>query len=177
MIKGAVGRRYARAIFDLALGDGSLDQWTSDLKDIHRFLTEPAVARVLRNPEISYEQKQKVVAAGLSGVRPVSLNFVNLLVRKRRTDRIGEIVAEFERLYNEQQGLAAADVTTAIPLDQPTLDMVTQRLSDLVGKRVMVRSTVDPNIIGGVVARIGDKLIDGSVAGRLAALKERLLQG
>lgn len=177
MIKGAVGRRYARAIFDLASEAGALDQWMSDLNDMRGFLAEPTVAQVLQNPEISFEQKQKVISAGLLGMDSLRVNFLSLLVRKRRTDLIENIIAEFERLVNDQQGIAIADVTTAVPMDDTMTDLIAQKLSGLVGKKVMVRAAVDPEIIGGVVARIGDKLIDGSVVGRLAALRERLVQG
>ncbi|MCL5958082.1 MAG: ATP synthase F1 subunit delta [Chloroflexi bacterium] len=177
MIKGAVGRRYARAIFDLASEEAGLDPWMSDLKEMQVFLAEPSVAVVLQNPEISFEHKEKVINAGLSGMDSERINLLKLLVRKRRTDRIDEIVSEFERLANERQGIIFADVTTAIPMDDATTALVANRLSALVGKKVIVRPAVDADIIGGVVARVGDKLIDGSVVGRLAALRDHLSRG
>ncbi len=177
MIKGAAGRRYARAIFDFASEAGNLDQWMSDLRDIRDFLAEPAVAQVLDNPEIPFENKQKIIMAGLKGMDPLRVNFVKLLVRKGRTDIIDDIIAQYERLVNEHLGIAVADVTTAIPLDSKTTDLVAKRLSALIGKKVTVRTSVDPEIIGGLVAKVGDRLIDGSLVGQLAALRTRLVQG
>ncbi len=174
MIRGAAGRRYARAVFDLAGAKGDYDQWLSDLKDIKDFLLQAEVAMVLQNPEVPFAQKKKVIDAGLGHLGQLQLNFVYVLVKKRRSELIGGILEEFERLINELHGIAVAEVTTAIALDEGVARSVADRLSALTGKQIVLRMSVDPEIIGGVVARVGDKLINASVVGRLEALRLQL---
>ncbi|MBI4320077.1 MAG: ATP synthase F1 subunit delta [Chloroflexi bacterium] len=176
MIKGAAGRRYARAIFDLAISKDDYDTWLADLKDIRDFMRQPEVAQIVQNPEVPFEQKRKVIDAGLPALGTLPKNFVYVLVSKRRTELIDSIVDEFERLTNEQRGVAIAEVTTAVPLDEDMARTVAERLAALSGKKIVLRLSVDPAIIGGLVARVGDKLINASVAERLASLRTRLAQ-
>lgn len=176
MIKGGVGRRYARAIFELASQKGDYDQWLKDLSDIRDFLTDTTIAAVIQNPEVPFEKKKVVVDAGLRNMDQIRRNFVYVLIERRRSETIEKIADEFQRLVNEHRGVAVADVVTAIPLDDDAAKFVAERLSALTGKRVTLRRSVDARIIGGVVAKIGDKLINGSVADRLERMRNKLAQ-
>ena len=176
MIKGGAGRRYARAVFELASQKGDYDQWLQDLTEIRDFLSYSKIAAIIQNPEVPFEKKKNIIDAGLGDLDQLRRNFAYILVERRRSAAIDNIVAEFQSLVNERRGVAVADVVTAIPLNDKDAKLVAEQLSALTGKKVTLRQSVDSSIIGGIVAKIGDKLINGSVADRLARMRERLAQ-
>ena len=169
-----MARRYARAVFDLAIARNDLDGWLGDLHLIRSFLEEADVGLLLENPSIPFARKQEIVEHRLLGLDPLRRNFVHVLVERGRTRSIGDIVAEYRRLVDDYRGVAVAEVVTAVPLDDDESQTVARRLEGLVGKRIVLDKRVDPSILGGIVARIGDRLIDGSVAGQLGALRDQL---
>ncbi|MCL4458558.1 MAG: ATP synthase F1 subunit delta [Chloroflexi bacterium] len=171
---GTVGRRYARAIFDLALEKGDFDKWLADLQTICNLLRDAEIGSFLANPEVSFTEKKEVVDTALPGLEQTRRNFVYLLFEKRRIGEIEVIVEEFQRLINQQRGLEIAQVTTAIPLSETMAAAVARSLSELTGKQIVLSCTVDPGIIGGIIAKIGDRLLDGSVVGRLESLRKQL---
>ncbi len=171
---GRVARRYARAVFDLAVARHELADWLRDVRLIQAFLDEPNVAALLESPTVPFDRKRDLVDQGLNGLPEPRRNFVYLLVEHGRVREIDSIAAELQRLAEEHEGIAVADVTTAVPLDDATSRGVIQRLERLTGKKIILKQHVDPSILGGVVARIGDHLIDGSVAVQLAALRAEL---
>lgn len=176
MVKGGTGRRFARAIFELASQKGDYDQWLQDLRDVRDFLADQRVAAMIQNPEVPFDRKKSIIDAGLSALDELRRNFVYVLVERRHSDLIDKIIVDFERLLNERRGVAIAEVVTAVPLDAETSKYVAERLSALTGKKVTVKASVDPGIIGGVVAKIGDQLINGSVADRLVRMRQRLAE-
>jgi F-type H+-transporting ATPase subunit delta len=171
---GRVARRYASAVFGLAVERGEVDRWTGALHRIEERLGEADIAMLLENPSIPMDRKQEIVDRALPGLEQLPRNFAYVLVANGRASAIGAIVAEYERLVREHQGIAIAEVTTAVPLDDAESRSVARQLEALVGKRIVLERRVDPSILGGVVARIGDHLIDGSLAGQLAALRDQL---
>src|SRR3989442_5128756 len=172
----SVARRYARAVFELALERGeSLDTWLGDLKAIETALSDPAVLAVLAAPQVRFEEKRAIVDRGLSGVDQLRRNLVYMLIEGGWIEAIGSIVRELQRLVNEHKGIAEATVTTAVPISDADAQRVAERVGRLLSKRVILERRVDPSIIGGIVVRVGDTLINGSVAGRLAALREQLV--
>ncbi len=176
MLKGAVARRYARAIFDIALEKGDLDKWLEDLRLMRDVLADPRMALFMENPKIPFETKKGVIDRSMPGLDVLRRNLLYLLISKRRTEIMGKVCAEFEDLLNQYRGIAFADVTTAVPLAPAEAEAVAKELSRVTGKQVQLRTSVDPSIIGGLVARIGDQLLDGSVKGRLIALRQRLVE-
>ncbi|MBI2954575.1 MAG: ATP synthase F1 subunit delta [Chloroflexi bacterium] len=176
MAKGSAGRRYARAVFEFASQNGDYDKWLQDLNDIRDFLIDEKVAAIIRNPEVPFERKKAMIDAGLPDLEGLRRNFVYVLIERRGIESIDKIVAEFQRLLNERRGVAVAEVITAVPLDEAAAARVADGLAALTGKQVTLRCSVDPSIIGGIVAKIGDKLINGSVADRLARMREKLCQ-
>jgi F-type H+-transporting ATPase subunit delta len=169
-----VSRRYARAIFDLAVVDNSFDRWLSDLGQIRAVFDNPELAAFLQSPAVAFEPKRKIVDLEVPSLAPLSRNLAYLLIENHRVDQIDRVIGEFQRMVNDYRGVAVAVVTTAVPLDKREGNLVAQSLADLTGKTVLLESQVDPDIIGGIVARVGDRLIDGSVRTRLAALRRRL---
>ncbi len=176
-LRGGASRRYAQAIFDLAKANGSLDRWLSDLKVINGvFGTERAVS-ALENPKLTEADQRKIVNDLIPKqlLEPLSTNLLLLLIKRDRLGLLPRIMEIYQGMYNKEQGIVVADVTTAVPLDETHKQRVAEQLSALTGgKTVELRMHQDPSILGGIIARVGDELLDASVASRLAGLAERL---
>lgn len=176
MASGAA-KRYTEAVFSIAREKGSFDQWQRDLDALAGLMEDSAAATVLNSPKIGRAQKMSLIQAVLTNAQPETLNLATLLLDRGRL----AIAPEMARLFREaalaELGIVVAEVTTAAPVDKQAETAIRQRLSSLVGKQVEVRTTVDPSIIGGIVARIGDQLIDGSVSNQLRILRDRLEAG
>lgn len=171
----ASARRHAQAVFQIALEQNELDRWRSDLGMIAEAMKDSVIYAFLENPKIHFGEKTKIMSQRLEGIGPLAMNLALLLVAKKRLGIVEEIVYEYGRLVDEHRGIAHAKVATAVPLDEKYKDSVTHRLSDALGKKILLVTQVDPFIIGGLTVRVGDKLIDGSTKSRLQALKKSLV--
>ena len=105
------------------------------------------------------------------------LNLIGLMLRRSRIDQLPRVAAEFRRLDNARQGITLATATSAAPLSQDEVRALTARVEQLTGGRVELDLQVDPSLLGGLVVRVGDRLIDGSVRGRLERLRNQLVSG
>jgi len=170
-------RRYTQAVFEIALETRELDRWQSDLGKIASLGEDAALIAALESPRFRFEDKARLLREWLGGVSPLALNLVYLLVLKGRLGLAGEIAAGYQRLLDSYRGIEQAEVTTAIPLDDEDRLRLEKRLSAALGKKVVLKPEVDADLIGGFVARIGDKLLDGSTRSRLLALKKGLAGG
>jgi F-type H+-transporting ATPase subunit delta len=168
-------KRYAQAAFDLASRDGSFDEWASALGQIGAFMSETDIKRALESTRFSQENKQRLVDAGLRSLPRLPLNLARLLARKGRTALAPDIASEFGRLVQERQGVARARALTAVPLSELEKDGLARRLEQQTGLRIVLETEVDPNLLGGVVIQIGDRLVDASTKARLASLRESLV--
>jgi F-type H+-transporting ATPase subunit delta len=178
MLKGAIARRYAGAIFELALKQDSLERTLDDVQGIARLFARRTLAYLLREPRVPARRKEHVLREALSSrVQPISLNLALLIVERGLVDLMAQIAAELERLVLEHRNQATAEVTTAVQMDKQQEALVRQALETRTGKTILLQTRVDPNILGGVIARVGDQVIDGSVQQRLLALKRQLLGG
>jgi ATP synthase F1 delta subunit len=130
----------------------------------------------LESPRINFEEKGRILRQGLEGVNPLVMNLALLVVARGRLDLVADMVLEYGQLVDEQRGIAHAEVATAVPIELEDKDKLIRYLSDLVGLKIVLTERVDPSIIGGLVARVGDKIIDGSTRSRLLALRESLLK-
>lgn len=169
-----VAKRYGDAVFELASESGSVDAWSADLARLSALMEDPEGAAMMRDPRVSESDKLKLVDAVLADGQPQARNLAHLLVERDRMDSTVGINEHFKERVLESRGVAVADVTTAVPLGEQELAKIARQLSDVVGKTVEVRASVDPSIVGGVVAQVGDILIDGSVSSQLRRLRERL---
>lgn len=174
MLKGAVAKRYAQALFEVGEEKELLDQFLEDLAAVSQVLTHPDLARALDNPKIPLSAKKALVRRFLGDRNPYIFNFVDLIVSKNRASLAGQIHEAYQRLFDAHRGIMVAEVTTAIPLSESEKEMVVQRLSEITGKRVALELRVDPAILGGLVARIGDQVIDGSTIAKLKALRAEM---
>ncbi len=176
MPSGSAGRRYAQAVFDLALSSNQLDQWESDLEVIRQVFQTREVANVLENPKSNRDKKVNLINQILQGrVSQPALNLALLLVNRSRQGYIGQIVDIYKHELYQMRGIGVAEVTTAVPISEAEENLIRQKLTQLTGyKQIVINKRVDPSIIGGMVARIGDTLIDGSVTSRLQTLRKNL---
>lgn len=172
-----VARRYAQAVFEIARDSNSFDAWERDLSVLNAVMTDPVTRGYLESPKNSAADKKALLDKAMQDAQPEARRLTDLLVERRRLSSVPEIYEQFQALLLAEKGIAIADVTTAVPLDAAGQAMIQKQLSELVGKEIELRSQVDPAIIGGMVARIGDNLIDGSVSSQLRRLHERLTAG
>ena len=176
MASGAA-KRYTEAVFDIAREKGSFDQWQHDLDALAGLMSDDGAALVLNSPKISQAQKMSLIQEALRGAQPEAINLATLLLDRGRLSIAPEMAELFRDAALSELGIVVARVTTAEPINPQAEAGIRQRLNSLVGKQVEIRSDVDPSIIGGVVARIGDQLIDGSVSNQLRRLRTRLEAG
>lgn len=176
MPRGVAAKRHAQAVFQLALERGELEKWLEDLKTIATTLSQPQLMAILESPKVHLNEKMELIRRCLPGVSQLALNLVYLLVARRRLRLIDQIVSEYQRLADAYQGLEHAEVTTAIPLDEEDRKRLSERLAELTGTRIMLSTKVDPDVIGGFVVRIGDRLIDGSTKSKLGSLRKSLVE-
>ncbi|MFC1892546.1 ATP synthase F1 subunit delta [Chloroflexota bacterium] len=177
MAKRVYARRYAQAVFHIALEKGELDRWQSNLSKIAGLAEDASLVALLESPKIHFDAKAQLLSEQLGAVNPVALNLVYLLVTKGRMSMAGEIADEYQRLLDSHQGIERAEVITAVPLDDEHKQRLTQQLATMLGKKVALKAEVDPGIVGGIMARIGGKLLDGSTRSKLTGLKRELVLG
>jgi len=170
----AYARRYSQAVFEIAMERQELDRWQSDLRKIASLGEDAALVALLENPRLHFNDKARLLSEQLGDINPLALNLVYLLVARGRLSMLGEIADEYQRLLDSYRGIEEAEVTTAIPLDDEDKLRLGERLGAIVGKKVVIKPEVDSSLIGGIVARIGGKLLDGSTRSRLEALKREL---
>ncbi|MBI2847600.1 MAG: ATP synthase F1 subunit delta [Chloroflexi bacterium] len=174
MAKRAYARRYAQAIFQIALENKELDRWQSDITKIATLKADAALMAVLENPRLGFSDKTTFLAERLGDVQPLALNLLHLLILRDRVGIVDEIAEEYQRLWNSHRGIQTAEVITPVPLDDEGKSRVEKYLEAIVGTKVAVRHEVEPGLVGGVIARINGKLLDGSTRTRLRALREEL---
>ncbi len=177
MIERRIVRRYASALFSAASSADAVDRVESDLGFVSYVMeSSPALWEAMTSPIIPRVKKEQILA-DLFGdkVHEITLSYMKLLVEKRREEALKETEAEYIDLANEARGIVQAEVTSAIALDEDQEKKLVAKLTAMTGKRIQLAKKVDPELIGGVLVRIGDTVIDGSVKGQLAALREELL--
>jgi F-type H+-transporting ATPase subunit delta len=170
-------RRYASAAFTVAARSGEYDAWVQALTEVTRVLQMPSARSVFMSPAVPPVQKSAALDRILPTAPPMVRNFLHILVNRDRIDEVPGIVDALRELINAQRGIITADVTTAVPLDAELERVVAQRLATRLGRdpqKMQIRSRVDPSIIGGVVARVGDQVFDDSVRGRIERLRRTL---
>ena len=171
-------RRYAEAAFEVGLRDGTVERWRSELEAAASVVGDERALTVLANPSIPFDQRSVAVASLLKGIASdQAQNLVQLLLRRGRIEELPRVAAEFRRLDDRRQGITHATATSASELTPDEVRALTQRLEQSTGGRVALDVRVDPSLLGGLVVRVGDRLIDGSVRGRLERLRNQLISG
>jgi F-type H+-transporting ATPase subunit delta len=173
-VRGGAGARYAAALFSIAKERGQTDAWASQIQKLGALVDEPGAMRVLTAPGLSIRQKQEAIESVAGPLAREVSSLLTLLLERKRIDQLPALAEAFADLVRQAKGNELAEVTTAVPLNDADRQSVAAWLTRYLGHAVEVRYGVDPEIIGGVVARVGDQLIDGSVRSRLEALRRTL---
>jgi len=177
MPKGAIARRYAGAMFDIGLKQHSLERTLEDVRGIAQVFAHRKLAYLLREPKVPAQRKETAIRQALANkLLPTSLNLALLVVQRELVDIMPNIANELEQLVHNYKNEAMADITTATRIDDAELTQIKQALEKRTGKTIITQARVQPDILGGVIARVGDQVIDGSVRSRLAALRQQLLK-
>src|SRR5512139_1759086 len=151
----AAAKRYAQAAFGIARDAGTIATWRAELADVASVLSESQLAPVLADASIAVEKRLAMLDRTL-GVSPLVLNLAKLLVQKGRSLDAAAVAGAFARMADEHEGIAHAQVTTAVELSADQLNAIASRLSGSLRKDVRATSVVDPGIIGGIVVKVGD---------------------
>jgi F-type H+-transporting ATPase subunit delta len=175
---GAAASRYARALFGLATEKKVADAAGAELEALaETYGSSPELRETLENPVFKLSERRAVLEALLPHLAPSPLmrNFALLLLERGRIGALPTIARAFKEMADEALGRVRGTVTSARPLDPATQAAVQRALEKQVGKKVLLSAKVDPDLIGGIVARVGDQVFDGSLRTRLDTLRARVL--
>ncbi|MEW5796119.1 MAG: ATP synthase F1 subunit delta [Candidatus Zixiibacteriota bacterium] len=177
MIAQQVAKKYSTALFLSTGKRGLVDQAYTQFGDLRKVLTgDASLTRFLSSPKIDEEQKLQLLRRILGErMEPLFVEFLAVLVRKRRAMYLLEVIDEFNRLVEQHQGIVRATVTTAVPLLPVDEAKLVSRLAARTGKKIELEKKIDRAIIGGMVVLMGDEIIDGSVKHGLDKLEEQLV--
>jgi F-type H+-transporting ATPase subunit delta len=173
----SIPRKYAEVLFHLAEETDGIDVVRSDLESLAEVLRQtPALNLFIESPDIAEAEKTAFFESTVRGrVKNATWQFLQLLLRRKRTALLPEILSEYVQIDEERKGIQKVMVVSAVPLDTSEKVLLTSRLHELTGKTILIDTQVDPSILGGVVVYLDGKVIDGSVRTELEELKGRLL--
>lgn len=176
MLSGALARRYARALFELAVEMSLLDQVDGELRELAEIIEQNNELRyILNHPNITLSAKKDVLEKILKdNISDISKHFLYLLVDRRRQDLLSDIQREFSRLADEARQIVEARLTSAASLTSTQEEKLKQVIERFTGKNVRLLTEVDPDLIGGAKLQIGDRVMDGSISTALKKMREEL---
>jgi F-type H+-transporting ATPase subunit delta len=177
VINTTLARRYAKALIQIGQEQDSLDKYGEDLAALTEMVDASKELReLLINPVFTKDDKKRIAGEVLTqmGTDLMVKNFVNVLIDRKRIDQLSGIEKAFRQKVDEIKGITRGEVISAEPLSEDELGRVTDALSNISGKQVLVTTEVDPNLIGGLLAKVGDMVFDGTIRTQLNQLKESL---
>jgi F-type H+-transporting ATPase subunit delta len=173
MLDSVIARRYARALYKLSYAQDEVAQVMASLRDFAGMFAEREdLRRVLAHPAVATEDKINLIKKIVEG--QIALDFLRFLLEKGRFSLLPLIYDEFLRVYRDDAGIVAAEITSALPLADDLKKRLVAALGRLTGKRVDLDAVVDDGVIGGLRLRIGDHVVDGTLAARLKDIGETL---
>lgn len=178
MLNKSVARRYAEAFFSIAREREQVDELQQELETIVNIIeTTENLPEYFAHLLIPAKDKKELANKIFAGqVSQLTLNFLNMIIDKRRETYIGVISAEYRDMADELRNITKAELTAAVPVSEAAMKELEQNLSAKTGKTVQLSMKVDPGLIGGLKIRIGDQIVDATVAKKLEMLKEQLKQ-
>lgn len=172
-----LAKRYAKAIFTIGQEQKSFEQYNEVLQALAGLYREtPEIADALTNPLYPMDVKAKVMSGIVESmsVDQVMGNFLNLLVEKKRAEILPEIAEQYQAMVDDENNVSHGTVISAVELSDELKANVQKVLEKLTGKKVDITASVDPAIIGGIIAQVGDLVLDGSIKTQLAGLKDSI---
>ncbi len=174
----ASARRYAQAAFELALEADELDGWLADLQAIGTAVETESLGDALDSPQLTASRKTALIDELFGdSIRPLVRNLLGLLASKNAARIAPDLANEFAAMVDSHRGVVRAEVVTAAPMDSEQASRLADMLKEVAGREVVISSREDPSILGGLIARVGDKVIDGSARTRLEGMRKRLVHG
>ncbi|MDD5528541.1 MAG: ATP synthase F1 subunit delta [bacterium] len=170
------GKRYAQAILQIAKEDNQIEEWQTCLIKMSEALKDMDFTHILENPKLHFDKKKEFIDSRLKDLIPKSLNLLYLLTTKDKLKLIPYITSEYGQLRNAYAGIETVTITTAIPFDDKEKKDLTLNLEKSTGYKIVSDFKVASDIIGGIIIKIGNKLVDGSTKNKLNLLKEALLK-
>ena len=167
--------RYAKAILDTAHSKGVAVEVNTDMEQIASTINGNAeLSDFIKNPTTKVEAKESALSEIFAGVNPVTQSLFRLLLENKRFELLAAIAGEYNKLFEDMNGVEVATVTTAIEMDKDLEAKVLAKILTFSNKKVIIKNVIDPAIIGGFILRIGDQQYNASVANRLRVLKREL---
>lgn len=170
-----IAQVYARALFEVALQRGDLDRIREQLGQFADALdSERSLQTFFFSPYFSTEEKKDGLHKAISGADDAIVNFLELLIEKHRMPAVFRIRRELDRLWREENKMLPVQLTSAIELDDATVESLGRTIGEKTGRRVDVTAQVDPDILGGIVLRVGNSILDASIRNRLEHLRKQV---
>lgn len=174
MIREVAAKRYAEGAYLIAREDGTEETWSEGLRALSALFGNERAELLFANPQVPQSQKLQLIETALESVDPLVLNLARLLLRGNRTALGPQIAEAFQDIVDEAKGVSHARVTSAVEMSGEDVEAVKRRLREITDGEVVVQADVDESILGGLIVRIGDRLIDGSTRTKLQELKRQL---
>lgn len=173
-----VSKTYSEAIFDVAIEEGRLDDIQREFELIAKTLIEyPAFYEIICTPKIGNSEKKTVILETFENhVSQTLLNFLKIIIDKKRGTDILDIIKDFDRRVDDHKNIVKAKVESVIPLTEEQLETLKGNLNKLTGKEVILSNQINPELLGGISIQMGDRVIDGSVKFKLEGMLEGLTQ-
>jgi F-type H+-transporting ATPase subunit delta len=176
MIDRSLSKRYAKALFQAARNKDAVDDIQKDIESFQQLIAkDPSFVGFLLSPQILTSAKDELVEKALRGrANDLFVDFIRLLIDKKRIDHVYEIFEAHTVIYEEYRGIVEAKVITAIPLDEAQEAAVLKKLHAVTNKEIRMKKVTDPDIVGGMIIYLGDQVIDGSVKFQLERFRRTL---
>jgi F-type H+-transporting ATPase subunit delta len=170
-----IAQVYGRALFEAAQDADKLDVVREQVGEFADALNDDRDLSVFFfSPYFSTEEKKEGLGKVLEGADNIVRNFLELLIEKHRMPALFRIRREYDSLWEEENKLLPVEVTSAIELDKETVEQIGDKIGERTGRKVQLESKVDPDILGGIVVRVGDRILDASIANRLESLRKQV---
>jgi ATP synthase F1 delta subunit len=170
-----IAQVYARALFEVATDHGRLDETREQLGQFADALNENRdLAIFFFSPYFSTEEKKDGLHRMIDGAEPLFMNFLEALIERHRMPAIFRIRTRYEELWEDENQLLPVEVTSAVELDADTVKSIGARIGEQTGRKVQLSSTVDPDVLGGIVLRVGNFILDASIRNRLNQLRKQV---
>ncbi|MCW3008900.1 MAG: synthase delta subunit [Solirubrobacterales bacterium] len=170
-----IAQVYARALFEVAQESGDLDTVREQLAQFADAIdSDRGLQTFFFSPYFSTDEKKDGLHKAVEGAEPALLNFLELLIEKHRVPAVFRIRREFDRLWREENKLLSVQLTSAIKLDDATVESLGRTIGERTGRKVDVSASVNPDILGGIVLRVGNSILDASIRNRLESLRKQV---